>query len=160
MPYPAIRSITNFGGVMVDYRPSEDPETDLSADYYNDLSASVAAMTHLAPRAWAVLVGHATTPTVSNSSHDSAWGSLVAVKPTPTRVGTGHFRLTWPTSVTDELGGSYSVNLRAPWCNVRGSTLYFAQCDLVSANVVDLYVFNSSGSANDAAGVSFDIFAQ
>jgi hypothetical protein len=58
---------------MADYASVEDATTDLGAAYFNKMSASVAAMTHTAPRAVRRFVGHATTPADPSSGlvHDS-----------------------------------------------------------------------------------------
>lgn len=156
MTFPGIDSISTYGGLMSDYAPVEDPTTDLAAASFNKMSASAAAMTHVSNRAWCSFTGGSSPAIVS---HDSAWGSDVSVKPTIAKIGTGHHRITWPVTITDGVGTSQSINLRASHCNVQGSTLYFVQCTPYSAYQVDVYVFNASAAANDGTGVTFDVFA-
>ena len=118
-------------------------------------------MSQTAPRAIYRFIGHATTPTDASSNYQYAvWGNDVSVKPTPAHTGTGVYTLTWPTTVTDELGESHSVNLVDGWANVNGSTLYHVQVTITSPNVATVYVFNAAGAANDAVGVTIAVYVR
>lgn len=156
MTAPDIDSIAVYGGVMADYANVEDPTTDLAAAYFNKLSASVAAMTHTAPRAVRRFVGNATTPTDPTSGfvHDSLWGSTSGVNPTIVRNGTGDYTITWATTQTDELGVTHSLNFRYAKGWAEGATAYHVQCSCPTLNTVNVKVFNATGTANDAAGVT------
>lgn len=156
---PDVDALTSYGGAKENYAPVEDSTTDEDAEHRNLYAGNVAMMTHTAVRAWVRLKGHASSPTDPSSNvHDAVWGNDATVKPATARTGTGVFTITWPETVTDELGEEHSVNLRqVVGVNVEGSTLYFAQATITAPNVVTLYVFNSSAAANDAAGVTFGV---
>ncbi len=156
MTFPAVDSLDTYGGAKVDLNPITDPTTDRPSAAVNEAYASVAAMTHTAVQCWARVTTAASTGAMVLSSHDAAWGNEVSVAPTLARTTTGVFTVTWPATVTDELGDTPTVALRAAARpNTEGATLYFAQAVKTSANVVTFYVFNSAGAANDAVGVTF-----
>lgn len=158
---PNIATINTYGGPKTNYSPIEDATTDESADDRNEYVADVAGMTQTAMRAMCRFVGHGTTPTDPASNvHFAVWGNDVSVKPTVANAGTGVYTITWPTTINDELDEEYSINLGAAWANVEGSTLYFVQATVTAPNVVTVYVFNSSGAANNAVGVTIGVFAR
>jgi hypothetical protein len=157
---PDVDSLSTYGGAKEDYAPVEDYTTDEAAAHRNLYAANVAAMTHTATRAWVSFVGNASSATDPASNiHDAVWGNGVSVKTTNARTGTGVWTLTWPTSVTDELGVSHAVNLRRAWASVEGSTPYLVTVTPTSSNVLTVRIFNTSGTANDAAGVTINVFA-
>lgn len=163
MSYPnTASSLAGYGGALVDYGAIGvvDPTTDRSAANVNQAFADVAAMTHTSGRAWVRFLGHATLPSLALSdASDAAWGNSAPVLPVVTKGGTGIYVVTWPTTITDELGNSQSVVLRTADASVEGSTPYWTpQCSMTSANVVTVYTFNTSAAANDLAGVT--IFLQ
>jgi len=67
---------------------------------------------------------------------------------------TGTWTLTWPTTVTDQLGASHTLNLRKATVKVEGSTLKFAQCSVTAPNVVTIYGFDTTFAANDLTGIT------
>lgn len=154
MTFPAIDSLDTYGGAKANYAPIVDPTTDRDADDANQAYASTAAMTHTATQAWARFVTSATTPTLAvTNSNDAAWGNSAPDQPTPGRSSTGVFTLTWPTTVVDELGVTHTVNLRWARASIEGSSLGgFVQCAVTAPNVVTVYTFNTSFSANDLVG--------
>ncbi len=151
---PDVDTLATYGGAKTNYAPVEDVTTDLDADHHNVMAANVAGLTQTAPRALRRFVGHATTPTdpVSGFVHAAVWGSDNGVKPTVTIAATV-YTVTWPTSVTDELGEVHSVNLRAAeaWVETTGTTLYVATARVTSANVVEVRVYSSFAALSDAA---------
>jgi hypothetical protein len=158
---PGVDSIEDYGGVKEDYAPVEDNSTDESADHRNLYAANVAGLTQTAPRALCRFVGHAVTPTDPASNvHFAVWGNDLAVKPTVAHSATGIYTITWPTTVTDELGEEHTVSLATGWANTEGSTLYHVQVTITSSNVATVYVFNAAGAASDAAGVTFAVFVR
>lgn len=161
MTAPDIDSLATYGGAMADYESVQDPTTDLAAAYWNKLAASVAAMTHTAPRAVRRFVGHATTPADPSSGlvHDSQWGSSSGVKPTVTRNGTGDITITWTSSQTDELGVSHTLNLRYAKGYAEGATAYHVQCSCPTANTVSVRIFDMAGAASDAVGATIVVEA-
>lgn len=159
MTLPEIDDLATFGGELNNYSPVVDPTTDRDAAAMNIALADVAGMTQTCVRAWAAFVGHGATPTDPASNiHGAVWGNTAPVKPTPARTGSGVYTVTWPSSVTDELGESHTVNLRRGWAQVEGATAYHAQVSF-SANVATVRVFDMAGAANDAVGATIVVFA-
>lgn len=157
---PEVDSLATVGGVRVDYAPVEDASTDVPAAHLNLVFANVAAMTQTCDRAWCAFVGKASSPPDDPSSnvHGAVWGNGVSVKPVTARTSTGLFTLTWPTSVTDELGVSHSVNLRRAHATWEGATLFSVNATVTAPNVVTVRVWNAAGSLNDGVGTTFTIF--
>lgn len=155
MTFPAIDSINTYGGVLTDYAPVADPTTDRPAAGVNKALATVAMMSHCAPRAIVQFTGHATTPVLND--HDAAWGDGVSVAPVVTVSGTG-YDITFPSSITDENGDTQSVSLRWGHAQSTSASEYSAQVSATSSNVLHLNTF-AAGVANLAAGVTFVVFA-
>ena len=155
MTAPDIDSLDTYGGALANYSPVTDPETDQDADAMNQCKASTAAMTHTASRCWARFISGDTfvvTPDfTSQNSHDSMWGSLLAVRPVLARTGTGVYTLTWPSTVTDELGVSHALNLRWATASFENQAA-FASAEVTAVNVVTIRLFNTGGAAADFNG--------
>lgn len=152
---PDENTVADFGGnALVDAWPIEDPATDVSATNFVPMISSVAAMTHIVPRAYVVVVGNASTPTVLE--HNSAWGSSGPVIPTLLRNGTGDITITWPATVTGEDGQTHTLNLkRCVGWNFEGTVFYVATVTPVTANSFRLRVQTMpGGAANDFVGVN------
>lgn len=132
-------------------------ETSTGGPGANQMIVDVAAMTRTTRRCWARFTA-GTSPTLT--AHEANWGNDSSVAPIIAHAATGQYTSTWPTSVADKTGATRSVNLRFPERpNVEGSTLYFVQATMTSPNVMTIYVYNSSGSPNDATGAIIDIAA-
>jgi hypothetical protein len=159
MTLPDVDSLAILGGALQNYAPVEDPTTDLDAGADNKSRCDVAAMTHTLTRTWVNFQAAATTGAMVLVAHDSVWGNTAPVTPTLARTSAGIYTITFPTSVTDELGVAHTTNLRASWGNSRGGvTQYTADCS-ASGNVITAYVYNSAGTLTDAVGVGFDVYA-
>jgi hypothetical protein len=156
MTLPDSDSLSTYGGAFADYGVSVvDPTTDQAAADYNKMAASVAMMTNTAIRAWAIFTTAATTGAMVLQSHGAVWGTSVA--PTLSRNTTGTFDVTWPSTVTDELSVSHTVNIRGVLHpNPYGSGFVHAQASRQAANVVRVYTFSILGLADDMLGT--DIF--
>lgn len=152
MTCPDIDALATYGGALNNYMPVTDPTTDRDATAANQAYASAAAMTHTSRRCWARFVGSATTPTLQvTAGHDSHWGSASGVKPTLARTGAGVVTLTWPATVTDELGVVHTLNLRwAKCCNEDADGFFRAK--VTSANVVTVTMSDTTHAASDFAG--------
>lgn len=160
MTFPSKDTIGTYGGVLNDYAPVVDASTDRPASGVNQAYGSVAAMTHNAPRAFCRLVLAATTGALALASpypHDAAWGNSVGVQPTLARTSAGVFTITWPASVTDEIGNSQAVSFRYAIGALEGPNAGDIACSVTSPNVVTLYAFNVAGAANDFAGVTASV---
>jgi hypothetical protein len=155
---PDTDSFATYGGSLQNYAPVEDPTTDRDALAANQAYASIAAATHTVARAWARFVTSATTPSLATTNgNDANWGNSLGVQPTPARVSTGVFTLTWPSTIVDENGGTHTVNLRRAFAQPEGATLYNAQALVTAPNIVTVYTFTAAGSANDIAGVTVHV---
>lgn len=157
MTLPSSADIESYGGVLVDAVPLIDPESELSADSLNEVRSDVAAMTRTSPRAIFQFTGSASSPTVTSSStwnagHDAVWGNANAVKPTLSRSSTGVITVTFPSSITDTLGNTVPVVLRAGRGSIAsGSTPGFIIVEVTSASTLTIRMFNST-VASDLVG--------
>ena len=79
------------------------------------------------------------------------WGSSSGVKPTLARTSAGVYTLTWPTTVTDQLGASHNVNLRWAKASCEDAAGFF-RAKVTSPNVVTVTCTDTSNAANDFAG--------
>lgn len=91
---PDVPSTDTFGGALVDTDAVEDPQSELSALYWNRLIAQVAALSAVAPKALVLVSGSA-----SILWWRAQWDPL-ATPPTATLVS-GVYTITFPTTVND-----------------------------------------------------------
>ncbi len=163
MSLPDASDIADYGGALVDYQAAiEDATTDRGAANANKAYNDCAMMTRTATRAWARFTGDAATPVLiaQPNGHNAMWGSSGGVAPTLARTALGIYTITWPTSVTDQLGVAHTLNLSpAAWCQVEGTTAYFTNVIKTAANVLEAHIFlGSTAAANDASGKVITIF--
>lgn len=159
MTLPDIDTIATYGGALTDYVvAATDTTTDRPAASANKAYANAAMATHTVDRCFAIVTLAATTGAMALGTHDAVWGTSVA--PTLSRSATGVFLITWPATVTDELGVTHTVNLRSARVGeVRGATAYHCQVEVTAANVAQLRVWNTGFAANDAVGVVVSVYA-
>lgn len=160
MTFPGTDTLATYGGLLSDYAAVEDPQTDRPASGANQAYASTAAMTHCVPRAYVVIVGNATTPTVAE--HDAAWGNTAGVLPTLVRNSAGDITVAWPATVTDELGTvGVAVNLKrcAGW-NIEGTVPGFVTVTPVTANTMRVRLFSAAGASTDFVGVNVTVYVR
>lgn len=150
MPTSPTIGFANYQGI-----PVTDPTTDQDAAAYNQQLADVAAMTRTAVRAAVIFTTNATTPVLV--SHWAQWGSGLASTPVLTRVGLGHYRITWPANVNDDLGVLRALNLQFSIAQPDGATPALAQSGLHSANSVDVYTFDTSFGASDLSAANIKV---
>jgi len=164
MPLPDIDSIQSYNaapnGTLVDYSPSEDPTTDQPAAGANAHQASSAMATRTQTRAYCsfTYVSGASAPV---TEHDAVWGNSAGVIPVVARISAGKFSVTWPTTVSDALGATHSVNLRRAWGNIvfDATTVYVIYCTRSAANVINVRIVQDGGSGFDPVSVPIDVFA-
>lgn len=162
MPLPDPQTIDSYGGVKEDAYPDVDPITTESAAEHNALTADVSAMTRMSPRATCRFVaGEPPSDPGSGLVHEAMWGHQLADKPVIVRDGFGTYRITWPMTVTNELGTSTLLNLR--WArayreaDVFSADPYFVDAAITGPNTAVIRVYNASGSLDDASGTTFSI---
>jgi hypothetical protein len=147
MTLPAVDSLALYGGALNNYRAPVDPTTDRDAAAMNKALASIAMMSHTAPRAYAKISTAATTGTMVLLDHDAVWGDSPGVAPVLARTSQGIFTVTWPTTVVDELGVTHSVSLVASLgINVLSTDCILANVSLVATNVLTFALWNTSTS--------------
>lgn len=157
---PDVDSLATYGGALENYGIGViDPLTDRDALAMNRALATVAGMSHTAIRAWCRFTTAATTGGMVLVSHDAVWGNGSSVAPVLARSSAGVFTVTWPTTVTDELGVSHAVSFRCSLRpNVSSSTCYHANAVRTSANILTVYTFLANGTADDIAGTTVNVF--
>jgi hypothetical protein len=125
------------------------------------MANDVAMMSRVAAKAIVTMTTAGTgTPTLN--AHESQWG--VSVAPTIARTGVGVYTITWPATVTDQLGNTQALNLRfvaaiSPGGAFAGNIL---QASVTAPNVVTVYQVQMGGgtpAAADSTGQVFTVFA-
>lgn len=154
MPLPEVQTIDSYGGQKVDAYPVVDPTTTVGADNVNAITSDLAMLTRMSPRAIRRFVGGAPpTNPPTGTVHEAMWGHDLADLPVVTRVGPGVYEVTWPTSVTNELGQSTTLNIR--WCKayVESDASFVdpshAQAVAVAPNKVLVRLYDWSGTPDD-----------
>lgn len=159
MTTPDLSSIADYGVPAGGFQDGEgiavvDPTTDQSGAAASAAFCDVAQMTRTADRCWARFVAGASPALAATNPHEAMWGNSAGVAPVVAHIATGQWTVTWPATVTDQLGNSHNVNLRKARVTVEGSTLGFAQCSVTSPNVVTVYGFSTAFAANDLTGIT------
>lgn len=150
MTLPAIDDISTYGGIINNYTEVVDPTTDLSADASNAYRASVAGMTRVSKRLFVIWTNDGSDGTIV--TFDSVVGNSNVYHPIISKNGTGHWRLTFPPSVYDMLGNQQYWAFRYAKGTTLSSSLAIVKCVKLSVNVIDVYLYNNTGSLNDLIG--------
>lgn len=161
MTLPRIASLSSYGGAKTNLSPVEDYSTDEDASDRNNYVADVAGMTHTACRAWRSFVtGASAASEPPSNAHDSNWGNAPGVLSSAVRsaVTAGQYVVTWPATVTDELGNVSTLNIRRAWASIEGGIPGLVTVQVSGANSVTVNLFNPSGTANDLAGSIVTVF--
>lgn len=106
---PSKLSYQELGGTFADYTEVADPSTDLSANQYCAMSASVAAMSQTPIKVFGAV---AIDGTLEFSG--TVWGSA-ANQPTSNFVSSGIVEIICPATITDLQGNDQSLNLLCAW---------------------------------------------
>jgi hypothetical protein len=152
MPLPDIDSAVAIGAnAWMDAEPVVDPTTELPAATMKTIAANATAITHTATRA-CVLFQCATYTSgdqaITVLDHDAVWGNHESVAPTVVQSeSAGAYVITWPETVTDELGNTHVVNCRFPrvhlYTYVHNAyamvSVFTANTIRVSAHLADSY---------------------
>lgn len=147
------RAIENYGGIFVDAEPVEDPTTELSSDYYNQLSSDVAEMTRTTEK---IVVKFPTssggagpvTPSAGQSHKGTGSGDL----PTVAKVGTGLYDITYPTSFVNALGDTENISFTFSAGRVKSLSVDGRAFTTEAANVIHVAVRDGSGVLSDLGG--------
>lgn len=158
MTLPDIDDIDTVGGEKENLHPVANPLTDEDAAHRNIAFADAVMATRTLTRSWAKIVTvNGAAPTLS--AHNAVWGNSVPVAPTPARTGEGVVTLTYPATVTDDLGETHSVNFRGAWAEDENSTDTRAKAKVTAPNVITVYTFTTAGAADDNPGTTVHVFA-
>lgn len=159
MTLPDTDDLSALGGVMIDYHRVEDPTCDMGAEFDNKVRTNVAAMTQTIDRVYMQFTSAASNP-ITVVRHHANWGNVPAVAPTVSRVSAGRYTVTWPATVTDELGVTHTVNLVGGRGNAQAGVFYQVQFLANGANSADVYILNAAGTLVDAAGINIDVWGR
>jgi hypothetical protein len=157
MPTSPEIGFKNFGGIA-----KTDPQTDQDASEMNRELADLAQLTRTGVRAYAKFTTAATTGAMTLNDSDAMWGNGISVTPVESRVGSGHFRLTFPATVTDPLGNVVAINMTKSIAQIDGAAgtfVGFAQSSNPTANTVEIYTYNTGFSANDLVGAVVKVWS-
>ena len=153
---PDTAGVSTFGGnEYADEDAVVDPETEVSATYFNRITSQLAASAYTQPRAWAYVTVAATVPTLV--AHGAVWGNAPAVAPVVAYVSPGVFTLTWPASVDDlqATAEAHSTNIRAiTGQSVNAAAASVPRWAITSANVLTATFHNLSAAATDPTSFS------
>lgn len=142
----------SYGLPKSNYDTVIDPTTELNAETeFEPMAVDVAAMTYVAPRAWAFVAGDPVTPVVSY--HSAVWGDTSGVKPAITRAAAGDYTITWTASQTDlnptpARATSRAIAFTGAVVTIQGTAGGFGSA-LTTANTVRIMLFDKTGAADD-----------
>lgn len=149
MQLPDTFSYSFLGGSRSDSSNFVDPRYDFKATELNTVLCFSAMASRTLPRAH-LLFAVGDTPSIS--SYESVWKSAFGANPVISKVGTGHYTVTFPTVVFDENNEAHETSFR------------FAQISLVNqvglcivsvaSNVATVKTYNTSGTSSDLSNVS------
>lgn len=153
----------SYGGPKVNARAIVDPTAEMDADDHNQHALDAAMMGLTSIRAVASYVGTASNPLTAPSSgnvHLAQWGSDISVKPTFNRTATGIVEITWPTTITDELGDEHTLNFSyALQPCISHTSAVIASATVSAANKLTIRTFDAAGVATDAVGAIITAYA-
>lgn len=138
---PLIASFDELGGPKTNASSLVDPTTDLDASADNLARYDTAQMSRMSPRAYLRMVWTGSVLTVL--AFDSVWGSDASYTPSPSRVSTGIYPVSFPAQVPDGFGGLLDLNLRAGWVNLENSNL-LGNVEVVAPNIISVRIYNTT----------------
>ena len=147
---PQTPDVDTFGGTFTDADGVVDPETELSATYFNRLVAQTVMLSHTTPRAWARVTVSGGVATLAD--HDAVWGNTAGVAPTVTYVGTGEYTVEWDASYDDlqTTPESHAVSLRCAHASgFKAAAARIVNARMADAVTAEVTVWNTAGSPAD-----------
>lgn len=147
LPLPASASFNSLGGAKENYSPAIDPRTDTTAEQSNAVKLLTAQMSRTAVRALVAFECDASPADPELLKFRSVWG--VSPAPTIARVppSDGHYRITFPSSVTIE-GQNVGVNMEFAQASITRVD-WLAHAEIIAPNVIDIRTLQSGGSPDD-----------
>jgi len=151
--FPTRPSRAAFGPTRSDTYPVVDPTRYVAASIFNLEHWQTAGLGVVTPLAWAeILISGADAASLGESSE--AWDPAGVYVPAVSKIGVGHYRITYATTYPDELATTVVTNLRWAMATVQSSTFFHSQCVANSAYEMDVYVFDAANAADDPTSFS------
>ncbi len=144
-------SLDTFGAPKADFGESEDPGSEVAAEQYNGIAATLTALGFLVPRAWV---------SVSAAGALVSWGSVwgnTASPPVPAKTGTGAYTVTMPSSVPDTLNGTMRA-FAVKASNVGINTSARVGNSRHTGNVLTVETYNVAGGAAADGALTVFVF--
>lgn len=158
MTLPDADSLSTYGGPYANYGVGPvDPTTDLDANLFNKMAATIAMASRMVDRCEVAFTWNGAS--LSLSSWEAVWKGKTVTAPVLARSAAGTYTVTFPTSVQDELLVFHTLNFTSAFGWAQGSTAYDVQAQ-GSGNVLTLYVFNTSGTLTDPTNVTLRVRAR
>jgi hypothetical protein len=161
------RDIGNYGGVRVDAKPQQNPESEVDAAKFNRLCEDTAQLTRPPYKGIVWFDSHtfagAHTYATADVNCRSQWGTGDAQKPQVSQTAAGRYTLTWQASYSDDLSVSESVALVVARVSCYSSdpadTFYDCRPLTITSNAITI-VTKAGGAAADVgdnSGANFQI---
>jgi hypothetical protein len=162
MTLPGSATLSTYGGAKQDYLAGVTDElTDRGAAEANQAYADIAGATHTIGRAYVRFrLNAAADPTLL--LHDAVWGNAPGVAPVLDWVSTGRIKITWPQTVTDELGVEHTVAFRDGWASKRSvsaTKVHPTVVPLTNGYEFEIYFHTSGDALNDGSTLEVALIA-
>jgi hypothetical protein len=151
---PENSSFNDFGGSKVDYSAVVDSSTDRSSTQVNAAFCASAMMTRTAPRVWFDFIA-GVNPSITQ--WEAVWKGATSTPPVITYYGTGLYGIAFPSTISDELGGTHSVSFKYAMASVIGNATNFA-FTTITTNTILIYTY-ASLVTNDLTGLTVTVMA-
>lgn len=138
-------TLDNLGGAKDDWIDVVDPRYDRSSAEVNTAFNAVAMTSRTCIQARVKFRNDGSG--FFTVSHQALWGDSLAYEPTYTNAATGEIVVSFPASVTDDMGNVVEVNINEGWASLE-DTWGFCSVQRVAANSVKVKLANTSGSAS------------
>lgn len=147
--FPTRHSRSAFGPKRTNRRPVVNPLNEIGQEHYNLAFWQLAGLNMTGAIAVAVINVDGTL-----EAHAEAWDpDRKTVGPTGTKVGTGHYRLTYSTSYADQDGNDVTLGFFGAHATPQsvGSSPLIANAALAAPNIVEVKLFTPGAVATDAS---------
>lgn len=150
------RDITNYGGIRVDAKPQQNPESEVAASDWNRATEDLSQLTRPPYKGMVWFDSHtwagAHTYAAADVNCRSQWGTGDAQKPTVQQTAQGRYTLTWSASYADGLGTSESLSLVVArvtcYSSDAADTFYDCRPLTITSNAITI-VTKAGGAAAD-----------
>jgi len=144
-----------------------NPRTDVGAEAIARLASNMAAVTRTAPLAELTYLNNDTGTAAPTIEAVSLMTEVRVVSyegdgapsgfPSAARNGDGNVTFTFPSSMTDEYGQSADVNITHAGATAHGSTPLIVTVEILTANTVQVRVFDTAGSPSTDDRISLTV---